>query len=93
MKTIFKYIIFPFAESNPLSIPSPNILSVQSQKETIVAYALMDKEKNEPYKHYFKVFGTGQMIPDESIEGYSFLGTVKMFDDSLIYHVFHKVEK
>lgn len=87
MKQIFKYVLNP--NINEMEIPSNTILSVESQRDDIVVYAMVDNEDQEQRLYDFRVFGTGHVI-DVEIGGYNFLGTVKMYDGSLMFHVFYK---
>lgn len=87
MKQVFKYVLKP--NVHEMKIPSNTILSVESQKDDIVVYALVDSEDQEERVYDFRVYGTGHIIDIET-GGYNFLGTVKMYGDSMVFHVFYK---
>ena len=85
MKTIYKYPL-SLDVSQIVSIPGKPI-SVIVQRGEIVAYALVDTD-SEPLQWEFVMCGTGQPTP-ENIDGLGFLGTVSLYDGSLILHVFY----
>lgn len=88
MKSIYKYKL---KETNKqeIVIPSSKILSVHSQREAIVVYALVDTDNSKDTKYEFRVYGTGHDV-QEDIDDYNFLGTVKLADGYLMFHVFYK---
>lgn len=88
MKKIFKYVLGIY-DNQTIEIASDRILSVEEQNEKIVVYAVVDTEK-QPVKYEFGINGTGNPITFE-IDQYTFLGTVKMYAGSLIFHVFYRV--
>lgn len=87
MKKIFKYEL-EVTDNQVISIPSDNILSVEEQNEKVVVYALVDTDTT-PIKYEFGMNGTGNPITFE-IEHFAFLGTVKMYGGSLMFHVFYR---
>lgn len=87
MKTIYKYTLLPALKY--MEIPSNSILSCESQGDSIIVYAIVNTEDQEPRKFEFKVVGTGHMI-DFDIAAYTFLNTVKLENDRLIFHVFYR---
>lgn len=87
MKRIFKYEL-EVKDNQTLEIASDDILSVQEQNEEVVVYALVDTERPS-VKYEFSMNGTGNPI-NFDIENFKFLGTVKMYDGSLMYHVFYR---
>lgn len=88
MKRVYKYIL-EAKELQTIRIPSNQILSIESQMNDIVVYALVDLEQSKEFKYEFVVYGTGHDI-NINIEDYKFLGTVKMHNDSLMFHAFYK---
>ena len=87
---IYKYKLNPFLLNNTFKIPqNGKIISVESQKDNIVIYALVDETEVRTREIDIKVFGTGHKI-DVDILTYTFLGTVKMYNDDLIFHVFYR---
>jgi hypothetical protein len=88
MKKIYKYVL-KATEEQVIEIPSINILSVESQLDDIVVYALVDDNILIPNRYTFRVYGTGHDIKND-IDSFKFLGTVKMYNGSLMFHVFYK---
>lgn len=89
MKSIYKYTL-DIAVSNIIELPlATNILSVESQGDNIVVYGLVDTEEIETADYDFRTYGTGHGTIDD-IKDYTFLGTVKMEDGNLMFHVFYK---
>lgn len=89
MNSVWKYTL-KIQEEQIIEMPvSSKVLSVESQGDEIVLYALVDKTAQETSKKTIRVYGTGHDIP-ESIHLFDFLGTVKMYNGSLMFHVFHK---
>jgi hypothetical protein len=86
---IYKYIL-KFEDIQTLEIPSNKILSVKEQNNQIVIYALID-DKIEPIIYNFAINGTGNTITFD-IDNFKFLGTVKINNGRLMFHVFYKKE-
>jgi len=86
MKKIYKYEI-QAEDIQRIDIPSERILSVQEQHNKIVVYALIDTENTTLQTYEFGMNGTGNPITFE-VETFEFLGTVKLYDGSLMFHVF-----
>lgn len=84
METIYKYVLDP--EKNYYKILKPaRILSVESQQDTIVLYALVDTEEKEE-EIYVDVVKTGDLyLPLQEVK---FMNTVKLYGDNLVFHVF-----
>lgn len=92
MKKIFKYEI-QAEDIQKMNIPSERILSVQEQRNKIVVYALVDTENTVLNAYEFGMNGTGNPVTFD-IDNFEFLGTVKLSDGQLMFHVFYrKVEK
>jgi hypothetical protein len=88
MKRIFKYKLEP-TDYQILKIPvGSSFLSAQSQKDDIVLYALVDDLEVENDNLHIIIHGTGHDASD--LGEHSFLGTVKLYDDTLMFHVFYK---
>lgn len=70
-------------------IPIPaggRFLSAAEQYGKIVVYALVDPT-SAPVDRSVWIFGTGHEVPAE-VTGAEFLGTVKLADGRLMFHVF-----
>ena len=90
MKRIYKYVL-GIVDSQELSLPlGSKVLSVEEQYGNIVLYALVDTEWSELEIYSVIIHGTGHQAND--IENYCFLGTVKLADGQLIFHVFYRKE-
>jgi len=84
MITIYKYILDP--EEHYYQILQPaKVLSVESQDDKIVLYALVDTEKREE-EVYIDIVMAGEIFL--SLEGVEFVNTVLLFGGHLVYHVF-----
>jgi len=89
MKTVFKYPLIA-TDNQVVYIPSEKILSVRGQGSSIVLYALVDTDKKEEVHAYeIGINGTGNLITFD-VDNFTFLGTVKIFDGRLMFHVFYK---
>ena len=87
MKRIFKYEL-EVAEHQVLKLPKgSHFLSVESQKDNIVLYAVVDDSQPNTVDLSIKVVGTGQDV--SNMEDFGFLGTVKLWNDSLMFHIFY----
>ena len=87
MKTIWK---FELETTNTQTIEMPKdaqILSIETQSETPVLYALVDTD-NELEQRLFEVFGTGHKIMYDMGVTREYIGTYKMRNDRLVFHVF-----
>ena len=88
---IFKYIIPP-QDNCELVLPvGSKILSVAEQRDNIVIYVLVPVSDEELSTKKVKILvtGTGHTI-HESMYEYKFLGTVNMYNGTLMFHVFYK---
>ncbi|MGV7002537.1 DUF7352 domain-containing protein [Priestia megaterium] len=76
--------------SQQLDLPlGSKVLSVESQGDDIVIYALVNTEQTEKEVKEIRAYGTGHDIPNDIIE-YTFLGTTKLYNDSMVFHIFYK---
>ena len=84
---IYKYIL-RMEETQLLEVPrGSKILSVAEQRNKIAIYALVDiKQKRFDYYKFF-IKPTGQ---DVNVNDCEFLGTVKMYEGDLMFHIFYK---
>lgn len=87
--SIHKYVITKEKEVIKLARGS-RILSATCQRDKIVVYALVNIMEEEKEDFYIKIYGTGWGIDPENIEGYTFLNTVTLLNESLVFHVFYK---
>lgn len=86
MKAIWKFDL-EILESQEVRMPEgARVLSVENQMERLVLYALVDTQapKMERTVH---IRGTGHPIAPRLIQA-EFIGTVKMVDGALMWHVF-----
>ena len=89
MYAVYKYPLY-IRDEQELVLPiCSRILSVEVQQQTIVLYALVELET--PGKSHGTVYirGTGHEC-DGRISSAAFIGTVKMLEGALMYHVFYK---
>lgn len=89
MYSVYKYPLL-IQDEQVLVLPiCSRILSVEVQGPTIVLYALV--ELGVEGKSYGTVYmrGTGHDC-DSRISNAAFIGTVKMLEGALMYHIFYK---
>jgi hypothetical protein len=95
MKTVYKYQVeFSKLDSDSslnLMLPSgAKVLSAIEQNGNIVIYVLL---KTETFvvigPRRFWIIGTGH--PAQDVMGKNFIGTVKLLDGGLVFHVFSEV--
>jgi len=90
MNAIYKYELSGYTLQT-VSLPiNSTVLSVVEQNQKIVVYAVVDVEQENIEEIVFLVLGTGEVF-DNTIDGYSFLDTVKLSGGAIMVHVF--VEK
>ena len=91
MKRIFKYILEPLNVQRLYIPKGSKILSVKEQYGKIVLYALVDDVQGglDCFKIFVKVTGK----PADDISDCEFLGTVKLYEGELMFHVFYKPVK
>jgi hypothetical protein len=90
MKKIFKYVL-EVIENQTVDIPSPAIiLSVAEEGVHIVLYAMADDVEDITTESIdILIKQTGHPIQD-NIDLYKFIGTVKLFNINLGFHVFYR---
>lgn len=89
MKSIFKYVIKQ--NETILKIPldeTKRILSVCEQKGSIVVYALVDTEAVDVN---VQIWVRGTKYEAIELDKFAFLGTVKLYDGELMFHVFYRI--
>lgn len=88
-KSIWKYVLV--AETvNTIEVPlGTELLSAEAQGEEIVVYALVNTNETSNQKIEIRTYGTGHEI-DVNITDYKFLGTAKLYNGSLMSHVFYR---
>jgi len=90
MNAIYKYELSGDTPQT-ISLPiSSTVLSVVEQNEKIVMYAIVDVEQENTEEIRFLLLGTGQIF-DNTLDGYSFLNTVKLLGGNLMLHVFVEI--
>lgn len=91
MKKIFRYVL-EVIENQTVRIPLPAIvLSVVEQGVHIALYAIADDGEDVPVESIdILMKGTGHPIQDNMDDLYTFIGTVKLFDRRLAFHVFYR---
>lgn len=85
---IYKYKLEPQIRQGLWLNEGATILSVTEQKGEMVMYALVDPKKGElPYD--VLILATGEEVPSWiNFGAYKFVGTVKMDNGNLMWHVF-----
>lgn len=89
MQKIFKYPL-EVTDNQIVDILLPAILlSVENQRGNIVLYAIVDDESNVTIPIDVAIVGTGNVIC-QNLSTYKFMGTVKMAEGALVWHIFAK---
>ena len=89
MNVIYKYELSE-EKVQWVSLPlNSTILSVVEQYQKIVMYVIVDAVQENTQEIQFLLLGTGQIF-DNTLDGYSFLNTVKLSDGAIMVHVFYK---
>lgn len=89
MQKIFKYIL-NLVDNQVVDIFLPaTLLSVEEQRGDIVLYAIVDDESNATIPIDIAIIGTGNVIR-QNLSAYRFMGTVKLMNGGLMFHVFAK---
>ena len=84
-KQVWKYTLDSMT-TNVISMPlGARIISVDSQREEICIWVLVDTDEKKTMIHRFVVCPTGGDIP-ETVE--YFLGTAQLQNGALVFHVF-----
>jgi hypothetical protein len=97
--TIYKYVLTP-VDRQIVKLPKgAEVLSVESQfnpegflQEQVVVYAFVDEEEKETESFVFQTRGTGHYAGNFKRENYAFLGTVKLSNGKLMFHIFYRKE-
>ena len=85
MKTVYKYVL-PVEDEVRISMPAfAEVLSVGVQNNAVCVWALVDPSVPSLHKT-FRITGTGHPIEDP--DKWSFVGTVQLYGESLVFHVF-----
>jgi len=90
MLKIHKYTLGENA-SQAIEIPHlTKILSVAEQYDKIVLYVLVDDENNQYKKITVYILATGEQSSCLSYDKIDFIGTVKLYNGQMFFHVFVK---
>lgn len=89
MKVIYKYPV-DITDEQVIKIPlGSKILSVIEQNNKIVLYAIVHPGVEYTREIILRIVGTGHEIPF-SLDDFKFMGSVKLHDGQLVFHVFVK---
>ena len=89
MKTIWKYKLSP--DATELEIPGGStVLSVDEQFGNVCLWVEVDTE-NRLAPRVFETFGTGHPIYTDMGITRKFIGSVKLMDGALIFHVYERL--
>lgn len=90
-KVIYKYQI-PMTDVFLLRLPkNAEILFVETQNDTPCIWLLVNP-KLELKPRYFHLYGTGMEIEEDTLHENVYIGTFKLRNDSLILHLFERVD-
>jgi hypothetical protein len=83
MRTVWKYQLVKLI--NILELPyEARVLCVKEQCGVICLWALVDPQA-KPIQRTFRVYGTGQPIPESYGE---YIGSVQSKNEQFVYHIF-----
>jgi hypothetical protein len=85
VKTIYKY---PLLIEEILLPKNSVVLSVATQDDWIVIYAIVDTNETTEETHYFYIYDTGSELP-KNMSKQRFLGTVSTHGGKFMRHVFY----
>jgi len=89
MQSVWKFPVEAI-QIQRLEVPKGSkVLSVDTQGEGVVVYALVSPAQTEKEYKEIRIYGTGHTIADD-IDECTFLGTVKLQEETLVFHVFYK---
>ncbi|GAG68016.1 unnamed protein product [marine sediment metagenome] len=91
MKKIFKYTLKALDVQRLYLLTGSKLLSVEEQYGNIVVYALVDDVQGG--LDCFKIFVKRTGHPADDIDDSKFLGTVKLGEGKLMFHVFYRQVK
>lgn len=87
MKSIWKYQI-KITDEQIIEVPfGSEFLHIGIQKDIPTIWFIVDTTRQEKETIKLRIYGTGHKIPDW-ISKDEHIGTIKMSNDSLIWHVF-----
>jgi hypothetical protein len=90
MKTVWKYSL-DMVDQQVISMPiAASILCVQTQREVICLWALVDPDEKRRANRRIRIAGTGHPIGELEILAY--IGTAQLQGGDLAFHVFEKFE-
>ena len=90
-RRIFKYTLYPYSQT--IKVPAgTTVLSVINQRENLVLYVSVPEDNDpEVVKDLeIAIVGTGHTFSFDTVNDFTFLGTVSTFGGDLIWHVFYK---
>lgn len=87
MKAVYKYDVLVEQVFLLIMPKGAVILSCQTQFNAPKLWAIVDTE-TEMEQRYFRIYGTGQAIPDEELTRLSFISTFQLYEGNYVYHLF-----
>ena len=89
MLKVYKYQLNALELQELFVVKNAQILSVANQHERLCLWALLDGEETQFESRKILVVGTGHALPHGE---FRFIGTVLFEGDSLVFHVFEKID-
>ena len=86
---VFKYVLAPTDVQSVILPGGSEILSIAEQHDQIVVYAIVADNGQKKEEHEFRILGTGHPITFIRCD-YRFLGTVKIHNGALMFHIFQR---
>jgi hypothetical protein len=93
MQRIYKYPLMPMSVQTITVIEGAKILSVYTQGGYPCIWALVDPDRRGTEERVIRVYGTGDPIADEIVGHLRFLGTVLLYNETLVLHVFEETKE
>lgn len=93
-KSIYKFAL-SIEDEQILKMPIYSyILSIAEQDNQIVLYAIVNPMETEKLEErIIRIIGTGHTFTSTELINMTFIGTVKLHNGALMFHVFEKREK
>jgi len=89
VKTIYKYAL-KATDVQTIELPlGSQLLSAKEQRNDIMLYALVETDEDGREEYNILAYGTGHDITT-NLSDYSFLDTVLLQNDGLVFHFFYK---
>ena len=90
-KVIWKYELPIIGDSQVFLPIGAEILSIQTQENKTMIWALVGPNTKDKEERYFEMFGTGHPIYCDMGIDRRFISTIQLMDGQFVYHVFERI--